>query len=244
MFKAGELQDLLGILKDYKIESFWIFSLVVFVYFGIKNGVISKIFTFLIEKYIDYFIKKKNSTTIPEVTMSEITNHDIFSYIDFWRYSKIPTLRFSSEYRNIVFRKYLSLYLKSHKDKIQSYINSKAFIAMTDAELWKSLLTLINDIVYSYESEMASAGIPKIVVEKMKTKNNDWINLTVGLIENISTSQFYKSENNYLKVYSVLNILLSILENTIHSSETVCNSINGELKGQRISDGGIEYKEP
>jgi len=34
-----------------------------------------------------------------------------------------------------------------------------------------------------------------------------------------------------LKVYSILNILLTILENTINSSEGVCNSINGALKG-------------
>jgi hypothetical protein len=78
----------------------------------------------------------------------------------------------------------------------------------------------------------------------MKSKNNDWIGLTIDLIENICITQFYKSENNYLKVYSVMNIVLSILENNIQNSEAVCNSINGEISGLTINDGGREYREP
>jgi hypothetical protein len=177
------------------------------------------------------------------VTLNEVLNHDIFSYIDFWRYSKVPTLKLSTEFRNVVFRKYLNIYLKSHKDKIQQYIVSKSYVNMTESELWRSLLSLMNDIVYSYETELTNAGIPKVVIEKMKAKNNDIITLTINLIENVCNSQFYKSENNLLKIYSVLNIILSILENTVQNSEAVCNSINGELKGQRISEGGKEYIE-
>ena len=78
----------------------------------------------------------------------------------------------------------------------------------------------------------------------MKAKNNDTITLTIDLIEGICTSQFYDSQNNYLKVYSILNILLSVLENTIGNSESVCNSINGQLKGLVFSDGINVYKEP
>jgi len=85
--------------------------------------------------------------------------------------------------------------------------------------------------VYDYEKECDDVGIPKIIVEKMKVKNNDTIALTLDLIEGVCSSQFYKSEKNLLKVYSILNILLSVLENTISNSENVCNSINGQLKG-------------
>ena len=115
---------------------------------------------------------------------------------------------------------------------------------MDDSELWKSFLSLVNDIVYSYEKEMLESGIPTIIIEKMKTKNNDVISLTIDLIEGICTSQFYKSENNLLKIYSILNIMLSILENTIQGSESVCNSINGQLKGMTYQEGGVLYKEP
>jgi hypothetical protein len=65
----------------------------------------------------------------------------------------------------------------------------------------------------------------------MKVKNNDNITLTFDLIEGVCGSQFYDSDKNLLKVYSILNILLSVLENTISNSESVCNSINGQLKG-------------
>jgi hypothetical protein len=102
---------------------------------------------------------------------------------------------------------------------------------MDQAEIWRELLNLINTIVYDYEREMIEVGLPKIVVDKMKLKNNDTITLTIDLIEGICNSQFYTSDKNLLKVYSILNILLSVLENTISNSEEVCDSINGQLKG-------------
>jgi hypothetical protein len=49
----------------------------------------------------------------------------------------------------------------------------------------------------------------------------------------------YVADKNLLKVYSILNILLSVLENTISNSEEVCDSINGQLKGLKF-DGKIE----
>jgi hypothetical protein len=243
MYLAGDLTEFVQLLKSYKIESAGLIGIAVVLYILIKNGVLNKVFTTAFEKYIDYFIKNKNKSNLAQVSNTDIMSHDIFSYIDFWRYSKVPTLKFSSDFRTVVFRKYLSIYLKSHKEKIQSYVNSKTFLNMSDSELWRSLLTLLNDIVYNYESEMINSGIPKLVVEKMKSRNNDMITLTINLIENICTSNFYKTDDNLLKVYSVLNILLSILENAIQNSETVCNSINGELRGLEITEGGITYRE-
>ena len=110
---------------------------------------------------------------------------------------------------------------------------------MQDAELWTSLLSLINNIIYDYEKEMENSGIPKVIIEKMKIKNNDTISLTIDLIEGICNSQFYSSDKNLLKIYSILNIILSILENTISNSDNICNSINGSLKGMQM-DGKIE----
>ena len=65
------------------------------------------------------FKKRKkvvDSSTIIQVSDSDIINHEIFSHIDFWVYSEIPTMEFSSEYRTVVFRKYLHIYYKSYKD--------------------------------------------------------------------------------------------------------------------------------
>jgi len=72
---------------------------------------------------------------------------------------------------------------------------------MDDAKVWRALLDLINQIVYDYEREMIDSGIPKIIVDKMKAKNNDTITLTFDLIEGICNSQFYDSEKNFLKVF-------------------------------------------
>ena len=115
---------------------------------------------------------------------------------------------------------------------------------MGDAELHKALLNLVNKTIYDYERELLDDGIPKIIIEKMKSKNNDNLDLILDLINSVCSSNFYDSEHNYLKVYSILNILLSVLESTVNSSESICNSINGQLKGLKYTDGDKTYFEP
>lgn len=197
--------------------------------------------TKLSDKVIEGFMKKKTSDEpkVKVIDEVDILNHDIFNYIDFWMYSKVPTFQFSTEYRTVVFRKYLTIFLKKHKENIKKYVDKKEFEKMGEAELWTSLLSLINDIIYDYEREMESSGIPKVIIEKMKVKNNDTISLTIDLIEGVCNSQFYSSDRNLLKIYSILNIMLSILENTISNSDHICNSINGQLKGMSM-DGKSE----
>jgi hypothetical protein len=197
------------------------------------------------DKVVEFFLKNKvKELPTKVISESDITNHDIFNYIDFWTYSKVPTFQFSSEYRTFVFKKYLSIFLKCYKKDLSEFVNAKDYQTMDQSELWRSLLNIINKIVYDYERECEEAGVPKIIIMKMKAKNNDTIQLTIDLIEGITNSQFYESEKNLLKMYSILNIILSILENLISSSETVCNSINGQLKGMWIMDGNRKITEP
>jgi hypothetical protein len=197
------------------------------------------------DKVVVFFLKNKvKELPTKVISESDITNHDIFNYIDFWTYSKVPTFQFSSEYRTFVFKKYLSIFLKCYKKDLSEFVNSVDYQTMDQSELWRSLLNIINKIVYDYEKECEEAGVPKIIIMKMKAKNNDTIQLTIDLIEGITNSQFYESEKNLLKMYSILNIILSILENLISSSETVCNSINGQLKGMWIMDGNRKIIEP
>ena len=237
-----ELKDISSIIDKYGIKGAF-FLVIIFLLIGtLKSKWITELLSKLSDKFVERFMKSKTkdiNSHVKMITDSDITNHDIFNYIDFWTYSKVPTFQFSTEYRTAVFRKYLTIYLKSYKRKISEFVNEKDYQTMDDAKVWKALLDLINRIVYEYEREMVEAGIPKIVIEKMKTKNNDTITLTIDLIEGICNSQFYDSENNFLKVYSILNILLSVLENTISHSEGVCNSINGALKGLSF-EGKIE----
>ena len=197
------------------------------------------------DKFIEFFMKRKiKEMPTKEISESDILNHDIFNYIDFWTYSKVPTFQFSTEYRTIIFKKYLTIFLKSYKNSLSEFVRNKDYQSMDQSQLWKSLLNLINKTVWDYERDCEENGIPKIVILKMKSKNNDTISLTIDLIESISNSQFYESEKNLLKMYSILNILLSILENTISNSQTICNSINGQLKGLSIIDSGRTYTEP
>ncbi len=223
-----DINSLLPFFDKYGIKGVLGLIVIYFVYSIIK---LSWFDTFIKEMIDKYKNKKSKSVVNNDITDSDILNHDIFNYIDFWLYSKIPTIQFSTEYRTEIFRKYLTIYLKKHKENMHKYITSKNFQEMDDNEIWKSILDLINRIIYDYEKEMMEVGIPDIVIQKMKVKNNDTVTLTIDLIEGICTSNFYKSDKNLLKVYSILNILLSIHQNTIFSSESTCNSINGALQG-------------
>ncbi len=219
---------------------------VVFVIYSSISIFKSEWFINLMTKISDSFVERfmKNKTknvesNIRKINDSDITNHDIFNYIDFWTYSKVPTFQFSTEYRTAVFRKYLTLYLKNYKKNIEKFVADKSYEKMDQPQILKAFLNLINQTVYDYEKEMLEAGITPIIIEKMKVKNNDNILLTIDLVEGVCSSQFYNSENNLLKIYSILNILLTVLETTINISEGVCNSINGQLKGLEFN-GFIE----
>jgi hypothetical protein len=235
------INEIKTLLENYGIGGGLFIILVYIIIAGIKSEWFSEFLSKVSDKFIETFMKSKTKDVdvIRNITDSDITNHDIFNYIDFWTYSKIPTFQFSTEYRTVVFRKYLTIYLRSYKKNISKYVLSKDYQSMDQAQLSTSLLNLINNIIYDYEREASEVGIPKIVIEKMKIKNNDTITLTLDLIEGVCSSQFYSSDKNLLKVYSIMNILLSVLENTISNSENVCNSINGQLKGLSF-EGKIE----
>jgi hypothetical protein len=238
------INDIISLLEKYGIKGGIVVFLVVILYLVYKSKILNKLINTLSERYVESFMRKKGKKEVVEINISDIENHDIFNYIDFWSYSKIPTFKFSTEYRTVVFKKYLIIYLESHKVYLNNFISSKKYLTMNDSELCKSFLALINDTVHLYEKNMDDNNIPQIIIDKMKVKNNVTISLTIDLIEGICNSQFYKSDDNLLKVYSILNIMLSILENTIQNSEQVCNSINGQLKGLAFFDGKKTYKEP
>lgn len=228
--------DIVDLVEKNGITGLFSAFLIFIVYNIIKSEWMSEKLGKLSDFFIDKFIRNKVSETdVKKVSSSDIENHDIFNYIDFWMYSKIPTIQFSTDYRTAVFRKYLTIFLKCYKKNIDVFIKSKQFETMDEPQILKAFLNLINQTVYDYEKEITEVGIPVIIVEKMKIKNNDNILLTIDLIEGICSSSFYDSEKNYLKVYSILNIFLSVLDSTINSSEFIGNSINGQLKGLKFN---------
>jgi hypothetical protein len=199
-------------------------------------------FTKFMDKLLDtLFTKQKKGKNLVE---KDILNHDIFNYVDYWIVNRISAFEFSTDYRTIVFRRYLVIFLESYKNLIKQYVNSKEFENMAESELWNSIFELFNSIILDYERNMEKSGIPLIVIEKMKVKNNDMFLLIIDLAQGICNSPFYNSEKNLLKVYSILNILLSVLDGTLSNVDEVCNSINGQLKGMKFSFGGKDYVEP
>ena len=204
----------------------------------------SKMFQSMMTGIFDWFKRDPKQPEVPEnpigVKEVDIINHDVLNYIDFWLYNHIPSINLRTQYRTAVFRKYLHIYFKTYRDVIYDFIRDDSYKTMESSQLRKSLLHLITDITRLMENEMRSVGIPDVIILKMKNVLNDRINLTMDLINSICDSSFYDSENNLLKIYSFLNIIHSILDNTISKIEPVCDDLNGELSGLSI-DG---YTEP
>ena len=169
-----------------------------------------------------------NSAVISE---TQLTNHVVFSQLDFWIIKKVPTFNFKSKFRNLVFRDYLTIYLKTYKYRIEEFVNDKKYEDLDNNEFWNTLAELFNSISKEYEAEMSDSGIPLLVIEKMKTYDSNSVELMMKLIKGVSQSEFYKSEKNQLKIYSALNIICPIIENVILHSEEVCTVLNGELTG-------------
>lgn len=228
--------DLMELLKTHGLQGTGLVIILFILFAFIKTNLVSNLLT----RFFDSIFSKKKDT---DINISHIMNHNMFNYIDFWIYSKVPTIKFSSDYRTVIFRKYLTIFLLKYRDNMQQYIGSKVYEDMDESELWKSILSLLNNIVYDYEKEMESIGIPKIVIEKMKERNNETITLIIDLTESVCSSEFYNSENNLLKIFSIQNVLLSVLQNTITNSIIVCNSINGSLKGQFVVVDGKKIVE-
>ena len=235
------ISGLIEAWEKYGLKGLLAFVLLFLLITAIKSKWVGEI----ISKISEYFMQKvmKSRTkglNVTQVTTSDIENNDIFSYVNLHIHSKLPTLQLSTNYRTAVFKKYLELYLRAYSDNIKTYVLSKEYEDMDQAMLSTSLNNLINDVVYDYESKAQLAGIPPVIINKMKIQNNDSIYLCTDLLDNICGSTFYASEKNRLKMFSILNIILSILESTLLSTEKVCNSINGQLKG--LTFGG--YTEP
>lgn len=175
------------------------------------------------------------------ITDTQLVNHTIFSQFDFWISQKISTLNFKSKFRNLVFRDYLTIYLKVHKQKIEEFVKSKKYESMHSEEIWNSFSELFDNIAKECETRMIDIGIPILVIDKMKLENSDYIELMRKLIQGISGSELYKSNKNKLKVFSVLNIICPVIESSIFHSEVVCTVLNGELTGMTYK-GETEIK--
>ena len=204
----------------------------IFASYGIFGVItIGSIYVIFLKPELFKTIKELFKKDTVAITDAQLANHFVFSQFDFWMIQKVPTLNFKSKFRNLVFRDYLAIYLKVYKFQIESFVKSKKYETLDNNEFWNSISELINNITKDYESEMLSMGIPILVIEKMKIRNNDYVELIRNLVKGISESEFYKSEKNRLKMYSVLNVICPIIESSIFHSETVCTVLNGELTG-------------
>lgn len=232
-----KFEDFLGQFSGYGITGTILVALAYISRFVAK----SKWFEKIIDKVVDnLFTKKDKKSTNETVAESNIVNHEIFSYIDFWVSNKIPSMVFANDFRTAVFRKYLSVYLLKYKNNLKEFVTDKKYQTMSENELFGALIGLVNKTIYEYEMELTEIGVPHIVISRMKIKCNEFTALSIDLMEGICTNDFFNSDKNLLKVSAVLNTLYPVFNNLILNSIPTCNSINGAMQGMTFQG----YMEP
>jgi hypothetical protein len=90
------IDDITTLLESYGIGGGLFIILAYIIIAGIKSEWFSGFLSKVSDKFIETFMKSKTKDVdvIRNITDSDITNHDVFNYIDFWTYSKIPTFQF------------------------------------------------------------------------------------------------------------------------------------------------------
>lgn len=190
----------------------------------------------------DLFKKKKDNNK--KLSESDVLSHEMFTLIDNLVSTKLPTICFRTEYRTVIFRKYIKIYLKAYKIHLKNFVKSREFLQMSQPELWSSVIDLYRQIYIYYEKEMLNSGVPMIVITQMRQENIENHALMIDLFDCICNCDFYDSDGNLLKVYSILNITLTILENSLLKSVNTLDSIGDELKGFSIQVNGRIITEP
>ena len=189
----------------------------------------------------DRLFKKKqaDSDLYEKIKEEDLINHDLFNYLDFWLSNQIPGITLKTRYRTVVFRKYLRIYFSTYRKKVYEYVESKNYETYNSLELKKSIFDLFNDITNTMEAEMRMVGIPNVIITKMKHSLRSRNELALELTTSVCNKNIYDSPFNRMKVYSILELILPVLDNTILNIEPVCNELNGELSGLSI-DGITE----
>jgi hypothetical protein len=185
--------------------------------------------------------KKIEENNIRKISESDIINHELFSYAGFWLNNKIPSLKLKTEFRTVVFRDYLNVFFTKFVNNIQHFINQGVYKNMDNTQMRKELFNILNTTLIEIDNELRNKKVPNIIIHKMRVLNSSKIGLMTDLVHSICDSSFYDSENNYLKIFSFLNVVYSILDNTIVGAESLFNSLNGELLGLNYK-GAIESK--
>ena len=119
----SEIKYLIDIFKDYGVIGVILVAIGLVIVGVIKSSFTKKLYSKLQEFFLFVFLKSKTKevTSVEiSITDSDVSNHDIFNYIDLWTYSKVPTIQFSTEYRTVVFRKYFTTFLTLYKENIKN----------------------------------------------------------------------------------------------------------------------------
>lgn len=157
-----------------------------------------------------------------------LTNHPLFSSINFWVNMTCPNIPVESKLKKAMICKFLTINLNAYAHKMHDFLEECDF--EKDEVDFGKLSNLIMECVEEYEYEALKNGIPDMFLQKFREWNQPHMDMAFNGIKSICESGFY--ESNYDKCVAVLDLLQATFHLTLLDAEKTINGMNGHLEAE------------
>lgn len=170
----------------------------------------------------------KEDVTFAEETLNDLTFHPFFSNIDYWINIRIPQTHIKNRTKRHVFVDYMTLKFSLQKKMYLDFLRRRDVEKYGLDELKSDLLGLNNQYAIELQRQIDKYKLPSISVEKFRDVWNIYDSLYVSFVNSVISSE--TTENNYDRVYLILDSLKNINEVLLLDFVTKIDALNGELE--------------
>ena len=195
------------------------------------------------KKLIELIIGLTHSIIQKEVlkfNKNGLLRHPIFSKFKYLEQQRLKFLKCQCPLRRNIFSDLMIIRVKSMEFILRDFVTNSDVGAYSESDCQFKLMSIVYDIFLKWEEEAKKAGIPDAVMNKFLDCVQD---IRDGLIAYIHTSSnsYSNFNNNYAKVYALLDIISGFEELLIIRLEMEIDSMNGEISNSEYKGLKCEH---
>lgn len=216
------MESIIKLLMFLKDDIGWIKSILV------ASGVLGLALFYkqilkLIWDYVNSFLQSE----IMKFNSSGLKKHPLFSKLEFLREKRIKFLKCQCPLRRKIFGDLMVIRIKAMEFILSDFVKQD-LSQYSDADFQFKLSSMIYDIFLKWEEDAKKEGIPSIIVTRFIDVVQD---IRDGIVSYIQTSSnsYSNFKNNYVKMYSLLDIISGFEELLMIRIELELDDMNGEI---------------
>ena len=157
-----------------------------------------------------------------------VLRHPLFFKLKYLEQQRLKFLKCQCPLRKKIFRDLMIIRVKCMDFVLKDFVNNNDIGKYSESECKFKLSSIIYDIFLRWEEESKRAEIPEVVINRLLECIQD---IRDGIIAYINTSSnsYSNFNNNYAKVYALLDIISGFEELLIIRLEMKIDSMNGEI---------------